>query len=103
MDEFGPVQMLVVGFDDATFEGEILPELRRLRDENVIRLIDLVVVEKDTAGDVTSVEVSDLSEEETAEFGAIAGALVGLGADGGEGMETVLSPAPRRPRTASSG
>ena len=87
MDEFGPVQMLVVGFDDANFQGEILPELRRLRDKDVIRLIDLVVVEKDAAGDITSVEVSDLSEEEAAEFGAIAGALVGLGADGGEGME----------------
>lgn len=87
MDEFGPVQMLVVGFDDANFQGEILPELRRLRDRDVIRLIDLVVVEKDAAGDITSVEVSDLSEEEAAEFGAIAGALVGLGADGGEGME----------------
>ena len=87
MDEFGPVQMLVVGFDDANFQGEILPELRRLRDRDVIRLIDLVVVEKDAAGDIPSVEVSDLSEEEAAEFGAIAGALVGLGADGGEGME----------------
>jgi uncharacterized membrane protein len=87
MDEFGPVQMLVVGFDEANFKGEILPELRRLRDEDVIRLIDLVVVEKDAAGDITSVDVSDLSEEEAAEFGAIAGALVGLGADGGEGME----------------
>jgi uncharacterized membrane protein len=87
MDEFGPVQMLVVGFDDANFQGEILPELRRLRERDVIRLIDLVVVEKDAAGDITSVEVSDLSEEEAAEFGAIAGALVGLGADGGEGME----------------
>jgi uncharacterized membrane protein len=87
MDEFGPVQMLVVGFDEANFKGEILPELRRLRDEDVIRLIDLVVVEKDAAGDITSVEVSDLSEEEAAGFGAIAGALVGLGADGGEGME----------------
>jgi len=87
MDEFGPVQMLVVGFDDANFQGEILPELRRLRERDVIRLIDLVVVEKDAAGDITSVEVSDLSEEEAAEFGAIAGALVGLGADGSEGME----------------
>jgi uncharacterized membrane protein len=87
MDEFGPVQMLVVGFDDANFQGEILPELRRLRERDVIRLIDLVVGEKDAAGDITSVEVSDLSEEEAAEFGAIAGALVGLGADGGEGME----------------
>jgi uncharacterized membrane protein len=87
MDEFGPVQILVVGFDDAAFEGEILPELRALREKDIIRLIDLVVVEKDAAGDVTSVEISGLSADEAAEFGAIAGALVGLGADGIEGME----------------
>jgi uncharacterized membrane protein len=86
MDEFGPVQILVVGFEDADFEGEILRELRALREMDIIRVIDLVVVEKDATGDVTSVETSDLSEDEAAEFGAIVGALVGLGADGSEGM-----------------
>ena len=25
MDEFGPVQVLVVGFDGTTFKGEIMP------------------------------------------------------------------------------
>ena len=32
-------------------------------------------------------ELSDLSAEESAELGAIAGALIGLGMDGEEGME----------------
>ncbi len=88
MDEFGPVQIMVVGFDGTSFNGEILPELQRLRDLDIIRVIDLVVVAKDTAGEIVSVDISDLTDGERQEFGAIAGALIGLGAEGDEeGME----------------
>jgi uncharacterized membrane protein len=79
MEEFGPVQVLVVGFDGTSFNGEIMPELQRLRDLDIIRLVDLAVVSKDTDGEVVGVELSDLSAEQREEFGAIAGALIGLG------------------------
>jgi uncharacterized membrane protein len=84
---FGPVQMLIVEFDNAGFKGEILPELARLREAGLIRLIDLLVVVKDEDGVVTAIETSDLELDEAIEFGAIAGALIGLGADGEEGLE----------------
>jgi uncharacterized membrane protein len=87
MEEFGPVQILVVGFEGTTFNGEILPELQRLKEQGLIRLVDLIVVAKDQAGEILAVEMSDLSKEETTELGAIAGALIGLGADGVEGAE----------------
>lgn len=88
MDEFGPVQIMVVGFDGPSFNGEILPELQRLKELDIIRVVDLVVVAKDDDGEITSVEISDLSDGEREEFGAIAGALIGLGAEGDEeGME----------------
>ena len=88
MDEFGPVQILVVGFDGTTFKGEILPEFQRLKELDIIRLVDMVVVSKDQDGEILGVELSDLSEEQREEFGAIAGALIGLGAEGDEeGME----------------
>ena len=83
----GPVQMLVLGFEGDHFTGEILPELRRLKDADVIRMIDLLFVRKDATGDIVSLHVSDLSPEEALEFGALAGALIGLGAAGGEGLE----------------
>jgi uncharacterized membrane protein len=85
--EIGPVQMLVVGFEDGKFEGEILAELRRLREHDIIRMVDLLFVTKDEQGDVVKVEHSDLTQEEAIEFGALAGALLGLGADGEEGVE----------------
>jgi len=83
----GPVQALVVGFGDDRFTGEILPELRRLREADVIRLIDLLFVQKDDSGNVVAVEQSDLSREEMMEFGAFVGALVGLGAGGEDEAE----------------
>jgi uncharacterized membrane protein len=87
MEEFGPVQILVVGFGGTDFKGEILEELRQLKERDIIRLIDLVVVAKDTQGEIAGVEITDLTPEESAQFGAIAGALVGLGLDGEEGAE----------------
>jgi uncharacterized membrane protein len=84
---FGPVQMLIVEFDSAALKGQILPELARLRQAGLIRLIDLLVVTKDHDGDVTAVEATDLDVEEAEEFGAIAGALIGLGAGGEPGAE----------------
>jgi uncharacterized membrane protein len=83
----GPVQMLVVGFEGPEFKGEILEELKRLKDEDIIRLIDLVVVKKDDNGEIETLHTSDLSEDEAMEFGAVAGALIGLGAEGEEGAE----------------
>jgi uncharacterized membrane protein len=86
MEEIGPVQIMVVGFEKPDFQGEVLAELRRLREAGLIRLVDLVVVTKD-GDDVVAVELSDLTPEESAEFGAVAGALIGLGAAGEEGAE----------------
>lgn len=79
MDEFGPVQVLVVGFEGTSFNGEIMPELQRLKELDIIRLVDMAVVSKDTDGEIVGVELSDLSDDQRAEFGAIAGALIGLG------------------------
>ena len=84
---FGPMQVLVVGFDDPQFTGEIAAELKRLREHDIVRLIDLLVVMKDEDGNVNAIETSDLSEDEAVEFGAFAGALIGFGAAGEEGME----------------
>jgi uncharacterized membrane protein len=85
--EFGPVQILVIGFEDAEFKGDIRAELERLRDHDVVRLIDLVVVRKDDDGNVERLQHSDLSQDELEDFGALVGALIGVGADGEEGAE----------------
>ena len=51
----GPVQVLLIGFDEGDrFSGRILSELRRVRKRGVIRIIDLLVVQKDRGGTVQS-------------------------------------------------
>jgi uncharacterized membrane protein len=75
----GPVQMLVIGFEHGRFEGKIAEELKRLRENDVIRLVDLLFVQKGDDGDLVSLQASDLSHEEAMEFGALAGALIGFG------------------------
>jgi len=83
----GPVQMLIVGFEGDNFDGSIMKELDRLREHDIVRLIDLLFVKKNEDGEIEVAQRSDLDAQEAQEFGAIIGALVGLGADGEEGAE----------------
>ncbi len=43
----GPVQLLVLGFDHPDFHGEIIAELKRLKEDGTIRVIDALAVHKD--------------------------------------------------------
>ncbi|HSJ92795.1 MAG TPA: hypothetical protein VK896_02065 [Gaiellaceae bacterium] len=84
---FGPVQLLVLGFDQPDFQGQIVAELDRLKEGDLVRVIDGIAVHKHEDGKVEVLRRSDLSDEEAAEFGAVVGALIGLGAGGVEGAE----------------
>jgi uncharacterized membrane protein len=85
----GPVQLLVVGFDEPKFTGQILDELKRLKDLDVVRLLDLMVVQKNAEGEIDVHMQSDLSKDEAMEFGALIGALIGIGS--GEVEETAVA------------
>ena len=76
----GPVQLLVVAFDRPDFSGEVLAELERLRESDVVRVIDLLVVHKGADGVVQRLHHSDLTAGEAEGVGAVVGALIGLGA-----------------------
>jgi len=83
----GPVQLLVVAFDRPNFTGGILRELVRLRESDMIRLIDVLAVEKTENGDLTALQWSDLSIPEAQAMGAVVGALIGVGVAGEAGIE----------------
>jgi uncharacterized membrane protein len=85
---YGPVQMLVVAFDGNKFRGEILPELERLKNEGVVRILDLMIVRKDSNGTVLHMAASDLGWEEAVKFGETMGALAGFAAEGLAGIES---------------
>jgi uncharacterized membrane protein len=83
----GPVQLLVVAFDRPNFTGGIIQELVRLRENDMIRLIDVLAVEKTESGDLTALQWSDLSIAEAQDMGELAGALIGIGEAGEAGID----------------
>jgi hypothetical protein len=107
----GPVQLLVLGFPQPDFHGEIIDELERLRQSDTVRVIDALAVFKDSQGELEAMHLSNLSEDEAVEVGSMVGALIGLGFDG-EGRQgrrqvprqrpTGSPPSPRRTRGTSS-
>jgi uncharacterized membrane protein len=83
----GPIQLLVVAFDRPDFSGEVLAELERLRESDVVRVIDLLVVYKGADGVVERLHHSDFTAGEAEGVGAVVAALIGLGAAGDEGAD----------------
>jgi hypothetical protein len=61
LDEMGPVDFLVVEFPrgQSTFTGEMAAELARLSHEGLIRVLDLLVVQKSADGTVEGFEIDD--------------------------------------------
>jgi hypothetical protein len=87
MAMIGPVQLLVVGFEQPDFKGEVLAHLQSLREHDLVRVIDILLVYKDSAGALETRQVSDLSTQEAQDLGALAAALIGLGAAAGGDAE----------------
>jgi hypothetical protein len=58
----GPVEYIVVGFPGNGFNGEIVPELAKLIDNETIRILDLLFVGKDSSGEVAMFEFDQLDE-----------------------------------------
>ena len=64
LDEMGPVDYLVVEFPagHANFSGEMAAELAVLNEAGIIRVLDLLVLNKDDDGTVEAFEVDDFEQ-----------------------------------------
>ena len=87
VESMGPIQMMSVAFPGNRFKGEILPELERLKKEEIVRVIDMLLVRKDELGNVMVTTASDLDWEQAVSFGSYVGALAGYAAHGPAGIE----------------
>ena len=72
----GPVEYLILGFPGNRFTGQIVPELAKLIDSGLVRIIDLIFISKDADGDVTVVEYDAV--EELAAFAGLDAEVGGL-------------------------
>jgi uncharacterized membrane protein len=82
----GPVQLVVLGFNRPDFHGEIIAELERLRENDMVRVIDAIAVHKDADGEIEVAHLSNMTRDQAIELGTVVGALVGLGVEGEDGM-----------------
>jgi hypothetical protein len=60
--DIGPVEYLILGFPGNNFTGQIVPELAKLIDSGLVRIIDLTFITKDAAGHVDVVEFDAVEE-----------------------------------------
>lgn len=84
---YGPIQFSAIAFDDTDIIPNIVDELYLVREVGIIRLIDFIFIAKDDDGEIEVIEISDVTEDERVKMGAVIGGLIGLGADGEEGVE----------------
>jgi hypothetical protein len=68
VDELGPVDWIVVEFPGSKFNGEIAPALADLVDRDLIRVLDLLVLKKDSEGTLEAYELADLDDTELGEL-----------------------------------
>ena len=78
MMKHGPVDVVVLAFGEARFDGSALAELKKQIVAGTIRVLDVIILQKDEAGQCWRSEVSNLPPEQAvaldlieAEFGGL--------------------------------
>lgn len=64
----GPIDYIVVGFENAKFDGSVLGALADAIDNGTIALIALAVVKKDADGTVTVADVTQIDDDFVVQF-----------------------------------
>jgi hypothetical protein len=69
--DVGSVEYAVIAFPGNQFKGEIIPAIRELVDNGIVRVLDIAFVMKDENGEVEAVELSAMPDSERQEFQGI--------------------------------
>lgn len=73
-----PLEYLVISLPDHHSLSEIVPELAKIKEKGLIRVVDLLFLSKDANGTVTVSEVSEQSAEELVAYQGLSEDLIGL-------------------------
>ena len=77
--DLGPVDIVVIGFPPgAPRTGEAIPLFVDLVDRGIVRVIDVLIVEKDAEGVVSGVEIADLDGDGAVDLVVFEGARTGM-------------------------
>lgn len=86
LEEMGPIDLVVIEFPDSEPKGEAAPLLVDLVDRGIIRILDLLFVNKAEDGTVSGVQIGDFDGDGTADLRVFEGVSSGLLGD--EDVET---------------
>jgi Family of unknown function (DUF6325) len=75
---YGPMELIVLGFEGNKFTGDVTPALLDLIDRGIVRIIDLAVVVKDADGNALILEMQELTPELQGLLHDLEGAETGL-------------------------
>ena len=73
-----PVTVAVAAFQDEKAASEMLKQLKELKRERIIGIVDAAVIRKDEGGKIHIKETADMSGKKGAGIGALLGVAVGL-------------------------
>lgn len=77
--EIGPVDVVVIGYPpDAARTGEAIPLFVDLVDRGIIRVLDVLMVQKDAEGNISGLEITDLDGDGVNDLVVFAGARTGM-------------------------
>ena len=89
---YGPIDFLALEFEGNKFKGDILPSLSELVEQQIVRVIDLVIILKDADGVVVPLELQQLDADLLAVFDPLDVHISGLvSADDIEAIGEVLN------------
>jgi hypothetical protein len=74
----GPVDVAIIAFDEPTFDGSIASAIADLVAAGTVRVLDIVLVNKDENGEVTVLEVTDVDGDGIPDLIALQGDIPGL-------------------------
>jgi hypothetical protein len=75
---YGPIDFIALEFKGNQFKGEIMPALLELVDKEIVRVIDLVIVQKDASGKVTMREMQQMDPSAVAIFDPLKAQITGM-------------------------
>jgi hypothetical protein len=75
---YGPIDFLALEFKNENLKGEILPALLDLVNKKIVRIIDLVVIQKKEDGTHTALEMNQLTPELMGAFAPLRADVTGI-------------------------
>lgn len=76
--DVGPIDFLLIEFPGSQFRGEIAPELARLVDQGLIRILELMVITKGQDGSVVAIDAADLDHPDLMILAPLAANTLGV-------------------------